>query len=425
MKLRRAFNKAVRRFVASLPQGWRFAVYRSMVDCDPKPSSRLVLKIAETQEELEACFTILHDAYVDSGFMKPHPSGMRVTIYHALPTTTTLCAKWDGQVVGTLSLIRESPFGFPLQQIFDLDDVRAKGGALAEVSALAIHPKFRNTGGTILFPLMKFMYEYCHQYFDTRHLLIAVNPSRIELYESLLGFTRLTANVVDEYDFANGAPAVGATLDLEMAPASLKRMYAGKGARKNLYHFFMEQMLPNIQFPSRRYYTTSDPVLTPELLNHFFNVRTDGFASLDKRRKVLLHAIYVYDRYQKVLPPLPPGAGNVRCFPRFSVKCPAEIRLADGQTRIRVMVIDVSTAGFQVKSTTPLPMTQPVRAVIKIGEKEVARLHAAAVRLTTRGNLNFYGLRVDQSDYVWRKFVRALEHADTHSQLDQATSFME
>ena len=56
--------------------------------------------------------------------MKPAPSGLRATIYHALPTTTTLCAKFDGQVVGTLSLIRESVFGFPLQAIFDLKAVR-------------------------------------------------------------------------------------------------------------------------------------------------------------------------------------------------------------------------------------------------------------------------------------------------------------
>ena len=141
--------------------------------------------------------------------MKPDPSGMRVTIYHALPTTTTLCAKYDGEVVGTLSLIRDSAFGFPLQSIFDLSGVRAKEGNIAEVSALAVHPKFRKTGGAILFPLMKFMYEYCTTFFDTRHLVIAVNPNRIELYESLLFFQRLTANVVENYDFANGAPAVG------------------------------------------------------------------------------------------------------------------------------------------------------------------------------------------------------------------------
>ena len=54
--------------------------------------------------------------------MTPDPSGLRVTIYHALPTTTTLCAKYDGQVVGTITLIRESVLGVPAQAIFDLSD---------------------------------------------------------------------------------------------------------------------------------------------------------------------------------------------------------------------------------------------------------------------------------------------------------------
>ena len=150
---------------------------------------------------------------------------MRVTIYHALPTTTTLCAKFDGEVVGTLSLIRESLFGFPLQTIFDLTPVRQLRGNLAEVSALAVHPKFRKTGGAILFPLMKFMYDYCTTFFDTRHLLIAVNPNRIEMYESLLFFQRLKENTVDNYDFANGAPAVGASLDLYKAPEVFDKTY--------------------------------------------------------------------------------------------------------------------------------------------------------------------------------------------------------
>ena len=57
-----------------LPKGKRHKVYRSFVDCDPEPNPRLVLKIADTQEELEACFQLLHDAYVASGFMTPRPS---------------------------------------------------------------------------------------------------------------------------------------------------------------------------------------------------------------------------------------------------------------------------------------------------------------------------------------------------------------
>ncbi|MCL2635209.1 MAG: hypothetical protein FWD50_01080, partial [Betaproteobacteria bacterium] len=183
-RLRFFIYQGARKLFAMLPQARRHSVYRSFVDCDPAPNPRLVLKIAETREELEACFKLLHDAYVASGFMTPDASGLRVTIYHALPTTTTLCAKFDDQVVGTLSLIRESAIGFPLQRIFDLSGIRAKEGKIAEASALAIHPRFRRTGGMILFPLMKFMYEYCTTFFDTRHLVIAVNPRHIEMYES-------------------------------------------------------------------------------------------------------------------------------------------------------------------------------------------------------------------------------------------------
>ena len=231
---KRFLHRTLRKVFSFFPRAVRFAVYRSFVDCDPNPDKRLVLKIAETKEELEACFKLLHDAYVGSGFMRPHPSGMRVTIYHALPTTTTLCAKFDNEVVGTISLIRESVFGFPLQSIFDLHAIREKKGRIAEVSALAVHPKFRRTGGFILFPLMKFMYEYSTNFFDTRHLVIAVNPNQIEMYESLLFFERLTENLVEKYDFVNGAPAVGASLDLDLAPEILKQVYGKKPRRKNL-----------------------------------------------------------------------------------------------------------------------------------------------------------------------------------------------
>ncbi len=144
--IKRHLHHFLRKVFSFFPRPLRFAAYRSFVDCDPKPDARLILKIAETKEELEACFRLLHDAYVGSGFMKPHSSGMRINIYHALPTTTTLCAKFDGEVVGTLSLIRESVFGFPLQSVFNLQEVREKKGRIAEVSALAVHPKFRNTG---------------------------------------------------------------------------------------------------------------------------------------------------------------------------------------------------------------------------------------------------------------------------------------
>ncbi len=427
-RIRFYLNQAARKLFSMLPQKSRHNVYRAFVDCDPAPTDRLVLKIADTQDELEACFRLLHDAYVSSGFMSPDPSGMRVTIYHALPTTTTLCAKLDGKVVGTLSLIRESAIGFPLQRIFDLTAVREKEGYIAEVSALAVHPRYRRTGGTILFPLMKFMYEYCTTFFDTRHLVIAVNPRHIEMYESLLFFKRLTANVVENYDFVNGAPAVGATLDLKHAPETLRRAYAGKPLHRNLYHYFCESKLANIHIPHRRFFTTNDPVLTPELIDYFFNRQTQVFAELSDRKKALLHLIYDLPEYRKVLPALPDQGvtRQMRQHRRFSVKCPARLNDAttSGDDNLAIEVNEVSRYGFRARVAQAIPSGIWLKATVQLGLHEVSRLTVQVAREAEIEDQHYCGFRIGEPDLVWRKFVTALYEGHTHQDLDQATRFL-
>jgi len=429
-RLRTLLHAAVRQLFSLLPKKRRHDVYRSFVQCDDAPSKKLVLKIAETREELEACFKLLHDAYVESGFMTPDPSGMRVTIYHALPTTTTLCAKYDDKVVGTISLIRESAIGFPLQRIFDLSSVRAKEGQIAEVSALAVHPRFRRTGGSVLFPLMKFMYEYCTTFFDTRHLVIAVNPRHIEMYESLLFFRRLSANVVDNYDFVNGAPAVGATLDLKHAPEILRQAYAGKPPHRNLYRYFAETRLPNIQIPHRRFYTTNDPVMTPDLIDHFFNRQTRVFAELSDRKKTLLHLIYDTPDYLKVIPPMPgkPDDCQTRRHQRFSVKCPARVTPIDaeaGAKPIPIEVNEVSRYGFRARVKQPLPADIWLRAMIRVGSNEVSLMQVQVAQETDCDDKHYVGFRIGEPDLVWRKFVNALYGGHTHTDLDQATRYLQ
>ena len=427
--IRKLWHDSLRRVFSLLPQSLRFSVFRSFVDCDPAPDERLVLKIAETKEELEACFKLLHDAYVSSGFMKPAPSGLRATIYHALPTTTTLCAKFDGQVVGTMSLIRESVFGFPLQAIFDLKSVRARGGKIAEVSALAVHPDFRKTGGAILFPLMKFMYEYCTTFFDTRHLVIAVHPNRIEMYESLLHFKRLAENKVDNYDFANGAPAVGATLDLRRAPNKYKQTYDKKPQRKNLYDYFVRTKLPNIHLPQRRYHTTNDPVMTTDLLNYFFNQRTQVFENLSNREKMLLAAIYDLPEHHAMLPQMsevPKSGADLRQHQRYSLKCPGNFLIqADGKViASTIRVVELSIFGFLAHSDTEIPTGIWGDATVQLGDTEQSTVKAMAVRGKKSGNRGFYGFKIDDPDPAWRKFVGALTTGITQEDLSNATRFM-
>jgi hypothetical protein len=426
---RRLVRQSTRKMISWLPRNQRFKIIRSFADCNPSLSPRLVLKIAETREELEACFKLLHDAYVDSGFMKPHPSGMRVTIYHALPTTTTLCAKYDDRVVGTLSLIRESILGVPMQKIFDLSAVREKKGQIAEVSALALQKGFRRTGGSILFPLMKFMYEYCTTFFDTRHLVIAVNPRHIEMYESLLFFQRLSAKVVENYDFVNGAPAVGATLDLMEAPEIFRKCYDSKPSYQNLYAYFTKIRLPNIEFPNRRFYTTNDPVLTPELIDYFFNIRTDTFRELSVRKKILLHTIYDLPEYGKVLPEFHIDAESIpiRRHERFSVKCPAKLfaRGMEKDQEISIEIIEVSRYGFQAHAKKRLPLNTWFETIVQLGRSDISHISSMVLRGSHSGSSEFYGFSLGEPDILWRKFVSALYHGQTYSDLDTPTRFLQ
>ncbi|WP_395701298.1 GNAT family N-acetyltransferase [Aquabacterium sp.] len=425
--LRKLLHQAARGALGLLPREWRFALFRRMVDCDPAPGPELSLKIADTAEELEACFRLLHDAYVASGFMKPDPSGLRVTIYHALPTTTTLCAKVDGRVVGTMSLIREGVFGFPLQSAFDLSAVRAKEGQIAEISALAVHPDFRKTGGRILFPLMKFMYEYCTEYFDTRHLVIAVNPNKIELYESLLFFQRLQANTVDHYDFANGAPAVGATLDLAHAREQFKQVYGSRSERKNLHRYFVETRLPNIQAPTRRYHTTNDPVMTGGLIDLFFNRKTQVFQTLDERKKLLLRSIYDLDAYAPALPRVSETSKvreALRRHQRYSINCPAQLIVESygDELTFELKVVELSLSGCQAECRMPLPEGTRGRLRVELGTGLRSAVEAVAVRRAASQAGIFYGFRVLEPDAAWAACVQALQQGQTHADLGAAAS---
>lgn len=381
------------------------------------PNQRLVLKIAETKEELTESFRLLHDAYVANNFMLTHPSNLRVTRYHALPTTTILCAIYDGQVVGTISLIREGVYGFPMQNAFDLNEIRKKGGNIAEISSLAVHPKFRRAANLVVMPLMRFMYGYCINYFDTRHLIIAVNPSHIGFYESLFLFQRLKDQELTNYDFVNGAPAIGAFLDLKEAPLLMRKMYAAKvGRKQDLATYFLETDFLNTQWPKRRYYITNDPVMTPTLFHYFFNAEIEVFHQEPPIQVVLLHSIYNNVEYRDLLPPLQSGSGlRTRLHPRYTINCPATFAFKNGDEDkvLSMEMIGVSFSGFRVRVGQPIPMSICGKACIELGPGISASIVATSRSLVEIEGQLYARFRLDKADKAWALFLEYL--VDIHN----------
>ena len=399
----------------------------SAAEVDHPLKGQFEFAIAASLDDLEACFTLLHNAYVASGFMAPHPSGIRVTPHHALPTTTTLGAKVDGKAVGTLSLVRKGVFGLPMQSVFDIESVRSRPGQITQISSLAVHPEWRRKAYSILIPLMKFMHDYCLRQFDTRHLVIAVNPAHINMYESVMVFRRLTEHSVDRYDFVNGAPAVGATLDLHELPELYERVHGHRRGRQNLIQFFLHSELVEARFPARPWNTTNDPVMTPRLLDHFFNRRTQVFDELDERRIRLLHSIYFEAEWAEILPALPLSFSAVhplRREPRYSMNCPGVLRLAGALDPdvFDVVVIDVSRHGCQALTVGPLELGSTGTLRVELGSGVISLVGATVVRQSGSHLGMKYSFRIEQPDANWERFVNWLPGVHVEAAFPPATS---
>lgn len=264
MKSRRKLN---RKLLSLLPETLRLELIRRTARVDSQwPSPLLEIKIADADDELESAYRLLHDSYVKAGYMTPDPTGMRVLMQHHVPQTATIVAKWDGRVIGTLSLIRDNPYGLPMEKIFNLDEFRRDGKNIAEVSSLAIDPAYRGQINHALFPLFRFVYQYAWHCFEINEFVIAVNPSMVDLYLAFMCFEKIRAKTQD-YEFVEGAPAVGMHLNLDTAPKRWQKAFAHRPVASNFHKYWTE--IPSDsrnQLPEPRRYEAPKPMtISPEL----------------------------------------------------------------------------------------------------------------------------------------------------------------
>jgi len=372
--------------------------------------AELEFRIARTARELEQSFALLHDAYVDAGLAAPHPSGLRATVYHALPSTTTLIACWSGQVVGTLTVIRDGLFGIPMEKEFDVSELRMRDLRFCEVSSLAIERPFRKKG-RLLFPMIKYLMRYTREYFGIDRQVLVTHPADADLYGAIAMARPFSDEVVDHYGFANGAPAAASTIDLVGFPNDLRAAFGRAPPERNYYRYIYETDHPHFKLPDRSFHTISDPVMTPALLDHFFNRRTDTFARLNAREKLAVRACYPFAEYEAVLPAVGGPAALVGpAARRYEVSCPVTVSLAGGEDEppARGLLRDVSVRALRMN----LGVSMPERARLHI-RAEIGRGVAAEAIGVVAGSApnRSHHLTVEESDAHWSRWIAHLEES--------------
>ena len=77
-------------------------------------SDRCAIRVANRFKLRQKAYEFVYNVYLDEGYINKENSKLRLSIYHALPDTTTFIAEdHKGNFCGTLTMVFDSPIGLP------------------------------------------------------------------------------------------------------------------------------------------------------------------------------------------------------------------------------------------------------------------------------------------------------------------------
>ncbi len=214
----------------------------------PTIPSGVVIRLAEGGPETEAANRLVYQNYVEDGFWESDETQLETNRYLHSPHRVAWVAIKDGEVLGTLSIIRDNPQGLPSDtaQPALMGRLRAAGETLAEVSCLATRRS--RVAPQIVLWLMAWGMQYCFYNEGLDRLVASCKPQHADFYESVLCFSKLSAPIYYEYSHA-----VGYLISLQLLEAHqllAARYPVDPISGMSLYRFLLVDPHPSLQFPA-------------------------------------------------------------------------------------------------------------------------------------------------------------------------------
>jgi len=147
----------------------------------------VIVQRATTVEDLCAAYNLVHDCFVEEGYIFPNPSHLRMRSYEALPETATFVAKAGNKVVAVASIVVDSQgLGLPSEKPYpqEVDSLRRSANKICEITNLAIAPDYRRT--SVLTELIRCYIAHLLA-IGCDHAIASISPGHRPFYE-LLGF---------------------------------------------------------------------------------------------------------------------------------------------------------------------------------------------------------------------------------------------
>jgi hypothetical protein len=224
----------------------------------------LVTRPALDRAELESAYALVYHNYRPRDYIPANPSGLRLTIFNAFPSSITFVGVVRNEVVATVSLIPDTPIGMPMDEIYrdEVQALRDVGRRLVEVTMLADRRLSARRSLVMVLGLMKLVFDYAALSLKATDLCITFNPHHDKFYDQYLLFSPLGG--LRAYPSVGGNAAIARRQDLKRVEEEFRRR------RPALLHRFFEDRTPLSLFEQRYHMTAAD-------LRYFFVERTQIF----------------------------------------------------------------------------------------------------------------------------------------------------
>jgi hypothetical protein len=261
-------------------------LFRKKIKVNEEGINHIRFKIAETKEELEAAYHLNYEIYVKNGYMQPSSTGLRFSLFNAMPYTQTFIGAENTETVMAITLFPDSPLGLPMDSLYkqEVDKLRQDGRYVAEIGGLISKVNNQN----LFLHLLKSLYLYADKYLQVDDLVATVHPKHSNFHEIILCFERFGA--VKSYSYVNDNPAVALRLDLHKFKEYYWNNYPREPLEKDLYHFFFVKNSSTICLPEKN---KPVHVWNSGLFQYFFNEKTNFYQTSDQRTKELIQKYYL------------------------------------------------------------------------------------------------------------------------------------
>lgn len=205
----------------------------SHVDSFCHEDAKIRVRSVRTSLEMDEVYRIVHDAYLERGYIEEQPYGKLIHYPHldGIPETTVLVAIENSEIVGTNSVTFDGLYGMHVDEDFkeECDQIRLEKRVLAASWRIATRKSCRNVRKVVMELIQKTVDHAIINGIET--VLFSFNPRHERIYKKLLNMTTIARDDKSVAGLSN-APAVLMRADTEKLPDRWLKKFELRGYKE-------------------------------------------------------------------------------------------------------------------------------------------------------------------------------------------------